>query len=45
VNVGHELHPTGHIEFFSGCLRYKIDLQSLQGEGAFDDEEFDLDDY
>ena len=28
-----------------GILRYKVDIQSLQGDGALDDEDFDLDDY
>jgi peptide chain release factor subunit 1 len=28
-----------------GILRYKVDIQSLQGDGAFDDEDYDLSDY
>ena len=28
-----------------GILRYKVDIQSLQGDGTLDDEDFDLDDY
>jgi len=28
-----------------GILRYKVDLQSLQGDASLDDQLYDLDDY
>ena len=31
--------------FFLGILRYKVDLQSLQGDCSLDDQIFDYDDY
>lgn len=31
--------------FDAGILRYKVDLQSLQGDAPLDDQVYDLDDY
>ncbi len=42
------LHRTENWLFtfpFSGILRYKVDLQSLQGDVPLDDQVYDLDDY